>query len=275
MGEKGDNLMYYRGFTTQNAKDIIACGFDKKKTFIFSDLEYVGHMYPNIVRTWKAITYSTAKGAFGFVGESNIGQSAFPAVQAVPSFPSSFKIPLKGSETMACLIPCAIDQDPYFRVTRDIAHKLVPPDHPLKGKPSLIHSKFFPPLQGADGKMSASDTSSAIFLTDTPEQIDSKIKQYALSGGRQTAKEQREHGANLDVDVPYQWLRFFLEDDDELAKIEAEYGTGKGDDFWSTGQVKARLIKELQRLVAAHQERRAKITDEEVNEWMEVRELDF
>lgn len=28
--------------TKQNAKDIIACGFDANKTFIFSDLEYVG-----------------------------------------------------------------------------------------------------------------------------------------------------------------------------------------------------------------------------------------
>lgn len=25
----------------ENAKDIIACGFDKKKTFIFSDFEYM------------------------------------------------------------------------------------------------------------------------------------------------------------------------------------------------------------------------------------------
>ena len=40
-----------------------------------------------------------------------------------------------------------------------------------QGKPALIHSKFFPPLQGAKGKMSASDTTSAIFLTDTPEEI--------------------------------------------------------------------------------------------------------
>ncbi len=26
----------------ENAKDIIACGFDMDKTFIFSDLEYIG-----------------------------------------------------------------------------------------------------------------------------------------------------------------------------------------------------------------------------------------
>ncbi len=29
--------------TYQNAKDIIAVGFDPRKTFIFSDLEYVGY----------------------------------------------------------------------------------------------------------------------------------------------------------------------------------------------------------------------------------------
>jgi len=229
-------------------------------------------MYPNIVRTWKAITYNTARSAFGFQGDSNIGQSAFPAIQAVPSFSSSFRIPFDNDENIPCLIPCAIDQDPYFRVTRDIAHKLVPKDHPLKGKPSLIHCKFFPPLQGAEGKMSSSDTNSAIFLTDTPEDIERKIKEYAFSGGRQTAKEQREKGANLDMDVSFQWLKFFMEDDVELKKIEESYGSGQGD-YWSTGEVKKRLIEVLKEMVAAHQARRATITDEEVAEWMSVRKL--
>eukprot|EP00929_Paragymnodinium_shiwhaense_P108723 TRINITY_DN75058_c0_g1_i1.p1 TRINITY_DN75058_c0_g1~~TRINITY_DN75058_c0_g1_i1.p1 ORF type:complete len:663 (-),score=201.17 TRINITY_DN75058_c0_g1_i1:122-2110(-) len=273
--EKGDDLMRFRGMTTENVKDIIAVGFDKKKTFIFSDLEYVGEMYPNIVRIWKSITYSTARGAFGFDGASNIGQSAFPAIQAAPSFPSSFKTPLGGDDKMACLIPCAIDQDPYFRVTRDIAHKLVPKDHPLKGKPSLIHSKFFPPLQGVSGKMSGSNENSAIYLADGPELIEKKVMNYALSGGQQTAKEQREKGADLEVDVAYQWLRFFLEDDDELAHIAKEYGSGQGETYWSTGQVKKRLVVELQKIVKEHQDRRAKITDEEVAEWMRVRKLDF
>jgi tryptophanyl-tRNA synthetase len=56
-----DNLDHFRNLTMQNAKDIIACGFDKDKTFLFSDCEYVGTMYPNIVRIWKAVTYSTAR----------------------------------------------------------------------------------------------------------------------------------------------------------------------------------------------------------------------
>jgi tryptophanyl-tRNA synthetase len=98
-------------------------------------------MYPNIVRIWKSVTYATAQAMFGF-NKHNIGQ---------PAFPSSFPVVLGAgrSSTMACLIPCAIDQDPYFRMTRDVAHKMAPRDHPLGGKPALFHSKFFPPLQGA------------------------------------------------------------------------------------------------------------------------------
>jgi len=104
--------------------------------------------------------------------------------------------------------------------TRDVAHKLTPKSHPLGGKPALLHSKFFPPLQGATGKMSASDDNSAIFLTDTPERIKSKIKTHAFSGGQQTSEKQKELGANLEVDVSYQWLTFFLEDDAELKVSE-------------------------------------------------------
>ena len=93
--KKGEyDLDRFRALTRENAKDIIACGFDLDKTFIFSDCDYMGHMYPNVCRIWKSITYSTARAAFGFEGSSNVGQSAFPAIQAAPSFPSSFRIPL-------------------------------------------------------------------------------------------------------------------------------------------------------------------------------------
>ena len=43
---------------------------------------------------------------------------------------------------VTCLIPCAIDQDPYFRMTRDVAPVL------KFKKPALLHSTFFPALQG-------------------------------------------------------------------------------------------------------------------------------
>ena len=61
-------------------------------------------------------------------------------------------------------------QDPYFRMTRDVAGRL---GH---GKPALLHSKFVPGLQGPAGKMSASDPNSAIFVTDAPQEIENKVQ---------------------------------------------------------------------------------------------------
>jgi len=236
-----------------------------KKTFLFTDLDYIQHMYPTILRIQKFTTYNQVKAIFGFTPSDNIGKSAFPAVQASPSFPSTFKIPLKGSMDMPCLIPCAIDQDAYFRMTRDVA--------PRMGfrKPALIHSKFFPPLQGRGGKMSGSLANTAVFLTDTPKQIKDKINKHAFSGGRETLELQRQYGADLSVDVSYEWLTFFLEDDERLAQIGKDYSSGA----LLTGEVKKELIGVLTELVGEHQARRSQVTDEVVRQFMEVRALDF
>jgi tryptophanyl-tRNA synthetase len=69
--------------------------------------------------------------------------------------------------------------------------------------------------------MSASVDSSAIFVTDSPAAIKKKINCCAFSGGQATRELQAELGANLDVDVAYQYLSFFLEDDDELERVRA------------------------------------------------------
>uniref|UniRef100_A0ACD5YDB0 Uncharacterized protein n=1 Tax=Avena sativa TaxID=4498 RepID=A0ACD5YDB0_AVESA len=126
----------------ENAKDIIACGFDIDRTFIFSDFNFVGGaFYENMVKVARCVTYNKVVGIFGFTPEDHIGKSSFPPVQAVPSFPSSFPHLFSGNDQLRCLIPCAIDQDPYFRMTRDVAPRIG------YQKPSLIESRFFPALQ--------------------------------------------------------------------------------------------------------------------------------
>ena len=247
----------------ENAKDIIACGFDISKTLIFSDLDYVGHMYPVIVKIWKAVTYNQVKGIFGFDDSVNIGKHAFPAVQAAPSFPSSFPHIFGSRVDVPCLIPCAIDQDPYFRMTRDVAPRLG-----FK-KPALIHSKFFPALQGSDSKMSASDESSAIFCTDTPKQIKEKVNKYAFSGGRETVEDHRRLGGDLAVDVSYQWLTFFQHDDAELKRVGDAYASGA----MLSGEIKKELIDVISPLVARHQAARALVTADMVKTFMTPRKL--
>lgn len=131
------------------------------------------------------------------------GKISFPAIQASPSFSNSFPQIFGSRKDIPCLIPCAIDQvramiqslpfsiffvlvfyliisfmqDPYFRMTRDVAPRIGYP------KPALLHSTFFPALQGAQTKMSASDANSSIFLTDTPKQIKNKVPTSRSSTG--------------------------------------------------------------------------------------------
>lgn len=67
--------------------------------------------------------------------------------------------------------------------------------------------------------MSASDPNSSIFMTDKSAQIKNKINKHGFSGGRETEEEHRQFGGDTEVDVAYQYLTFFLEDDDELERM--------------------------------------------------------
>jgi tryptophanyl-tRNA synthetase len=260
---RGTSIEDLSKMTLENARDIIACGFDRENTFIFSDFEYVGDMYKEIVKIQNLVTANQARGIFGFSDSDSIGKWSFPAVQAAPSFSNAFPHIFKPNSDLFCLIPQAIDQDPYFRMTRDCAPRLG------YKKPALIHSIFFPALQGPNSKMSASIPNSAIFLTDTPKEIENKISKYAYSGGGATMKEHREKGANLEVDVSYQWLKFFEHDDAKLKRYEEEYGSGK----MTTAEIKQELITVMKDLVEKHQAARVKISDEEVRYFMSKRPL--
>lgn len=250
----------------ENAKDIIALGFDIEKTFIFSDLQFVGQcpaFYQNMVRIQKCVNFNQVKSIFGFTDSDSIGKISFPATQAAPAFSSSFPFIFGNRKNVPCLIPCAIDQDPYFRMTRDVAPRL--------GyiKPALIHSTFFPALQGAQMKMSASDGNSSIFLTDTPKILKAKINKYAFSGGQTSVEEHRRLGGDCDVDVSYKYLMFFLEDDFRLEEIRKNYSSGA----MLTGELKQELITVLTPIITAHQERRKTVTDEIVKQFMTPRAM--
>jgi tryptophanyl-tRNA synthetase len=232
-------------FGIDNAKDIISFGFDPERTFIFSNLDYMGGgFYKNVVKIAKAITYNQSKATFGFTDSDNIGKVHFVSVQAAPSFSNTFPQIFGPKGDIPCLIPCAIDQDPYFRLTRDVAQRLKYP------KPALIHSKFFPALQGPGTKMSASVATSAIYISDTPAQIKNKINKYAFSGGQDTMELHRIHGGNCEVDVSFQYLKFFLDDDIELNEIQRLYTSGE----MTTGELKKRCIAVVQDLVKDVQE---------------------
>ncbi|KAM5507955.1 tryptophan--tRNA ligase [Microsporum canis] len=251
-------------FGLQNAKDIIACGFDLKKTFIYSDLEYIkGPFLTNVWEFSKLLTFNQVRGAFGFNESAAAFATSYPEIWA--DKPATERT--KAIAKIQCLIPMAIDQDPYFRLLRENSHRMRFPSP----KPALIHSQFLTALQGAGGKMSASDPNSAIFMSDTPNQIKKKIRSYAFSGGRETVELHREFGGNPDVDVSYQYISYFEDDDEKLKKIEQDYR--KGDLL--TGELKQIAINLLQEYVKEFQDRRKTVTDEVLKQFMTPRKLEW
>lgn len=225
-------------FVKRDLEHIAAVGFDVDKTFIFRTSEFMGKMYPLVLETAKKITFSQARNTFGFVGESNIGQIFYPAIQIVPTF----------FEKGQCLIPCAIDQNPYFLLQRDFAQKLG------YYKNATILSKFLPALSGAKGKMSASSNESAILLEDSSNTIKKKINKYAFSGGQDSIEKHREFGGNCEVDVSFQWLYLFLEEDDiTIENIQAQYESGE----LLSGELKKICIEKVQKMIENHQENKA------------------
>lgn len=118
--------------------------------------------------------------------------------------------------------------------------------------------------------MSASDVDSSIFLSDTNNQIKKKVGK-AFSGGQDTRELHREIGGRTKIDVPFQYLTFFLEDDDELERIRVAYEKGE----MESGDMKSACTKELQAYVSAFRERRAQVTQAVLEEFMRPRQLEF
>ena len=107
-------------YTYENILDIIAIGFNPKKTKIIVNTKHIQHLYPIALEVAKRITFSTARGVFGFSNSTNIGHDRVSAPTGCALL-SSFS---HRRQKCTCVIPAAIDQDPYWRMTRDIADRM-------------------------------------------------------------------------------------------------------------------------------------------------------
>ncbi|KAG0001892.1 hypothetical protein BGZ79_003955 [Entomortierella chlamydospora] len=117
--------------------------------------------------------------------------------------------------------------------------------------------------------MSASVDSSAIFMNDTAAQIKNKINRHAFSGGGASLELHQKHGGKPEEDIPFQYLSFILDDDEEVGEIEKNYRAGT----LSTGDLKKRCIEVLQKFVGDFQKRKAAITDEVLDQYMTPRSM--
>lgn len=192
----------------------------------------------------KCATFNEFKAVYG---EITPGKMISSLLQAADMYHPQLK---EFEGKVPTFIPVGIDQDPHIRIARGMANKLK--DFDFIPIASTYHL-FMPGLGG--GKMSSSNPNSFIALTDTSKEVEKKIKKYAFSGGRETLEEHREKGGNPDVDVSFQYLKMFFEEDDKkLKQIEEDYKSGK----LLTGELKQYLIDKVNKFLIKHQKAREK-----------------
>lgn len=240
-------------YTIDNVRDIIALGFKHDNTYIIDDIRHIKYLYPLAISVARKVTFSTARAVFGFTGETNIGLIFYMAVQAAPAFLGFFI----DDSYRYCLIPAAIDQDPYWRVTRDVAGKLGFP------KPAQVHGKLLPSLK-AEGKMSASEPESAIYLSDEPEAVRAKIYN-AFTGGQPTAREQRQYGGNPSICTIFSYFAFLFEEDDW--RLEERYHACRSGSILC-GDCKDCLVERINRFLEEHRRRRERVDESVIERYM-------
>ena len=134
----------------------------------------------------------------------------------------------------------------------EIQYELLSLERQLGGmglmQPSSTYHQFAVGMTG--GKMSSSMPETTIFLNDSMKTIEKKIKS-SFSGGQPTVEEHRKKGGNPDIDVAYQYLRYFFEENDnELEKIREEYVSGK----LLTGEIKSICVEKAESWMKEHHE---------------------
>jgi tryptophanyl-tRNA synthetase len=262
------NLLYKMGF--ENAKEIIACGFKKDKTFIFSNRDYRLNCqtYETFVSDMKMkVPLKTLKDIFGLDEDASIAMIDWPIYQTAAAFYQAYPH-IFGNRPAYCLVPYAIDQDPYFRLARDIATKM------NLIKPASIMCTFIPPLTGNAGKMSSSvGTDATLFLTDSEEILKEKIQKHSFSGGggNGTLEDHKKFGGNPDVDIAYQYLRYFEEDDQKLQEIQDAFKKGE----LTCGELKLLLVNKLAPMYQKLQTSRTLVTQEILDDFYKYKPMEL
>ena len=122
-----------------------------------------------------------------------------------------------GERDKQCIVIAGEDQDPFFRLARELALKM------NCKEPIILYTKFIPGLNGE--KMSTSGKTPPIFINDSLKIIEDKIKKFTIVGAG-TLAELFVLGADLDKDVPYQIIKMFDTNQDNVRLIGKAYTKG-------------------------------------------------
>src|SRR3989344_1954122 len=190
-------------------------------------------------------TFNEFQAVYGEISPAKMSSSLFQASAMLHPQLKEFE-----GHPIPTVVPVGSDQDPHIRLARDISQRIKAFNFIQLS--STCH-KFCPGLKG--GKMSSSDPTSYIALTENPKEAADKDRKYAFSGGQATLEEHRKKGGNPDIEVSYQMIYYGLEPDDKkLAKIHSDYASGK----LLYGELKQILVEKMSSFLDPHHKNREK-----------------
>lgn len=162
--------------------------------------------YAILIRLLSMTSIHVLNNVFG--EKTNVGEYFYPLYQILPCF--------LGKQ---CIVVAGKDQDPFFRLARDLARRM---GHK---PPILLYTKSVPGLDGSEKMSTSVPTSLPIFLTDGPDTIRSKIAKVKKVGAG-SLDELFEHGSNVANDTLYDLIQLFESDHTVLSYITVGYTVG-------------------------------------------------
>jgi tryptophanyl-tRNA synthetase len=191
------------------------------------------------------VNFSEMRAIYGFAGKSNISHIFYPMIDVADILHPQLK---EFGGPRPTVVPVGIDQDPHLRLARDVAARFQREFGFVL--PSSTYHRLLPGLTGE--KMSSSKPETAIFLTDSAEVIQKKIKD-AFTGGKPTAAEQRKYGGDPDKCRVYElYVYHLIPDDEKLLDLREACKSGA----IICGDCKLRAIELMAKFLKAHQAKR-------------------
>ena len=226
-------LEQVRVFARDNALDFLALGFDEERTKIVWDTMVASWLYPLALKVARHIKIADLKTVVKIDDSWNVGIAFYIAVQALPAVMYELEV----TYPVRAVVPMAVDQDPILRVAQMFAERL------RLTKPALIHSRFILGLNG-EPKMGTSNPKSAIFLTDSPDEVREKILSSVCGPP--------------EVCPSVQYLKVFEEDDHEFYSVWEQC---LKDRIQGCEVAKKKLLDILVPFIEEHQVRRKEFSD--------------
>lgn len=189
----------------------MALGLDFKNKDLHIYLQSENKTVENLAyRLAKKVNLSEMKAIYGFSNSTNLAHVYVPLIQVADILHPQLE---KFGGPKPTVVPVGPDQDPHIRLTRDIAERFKSQFKFIT--PSSTYHRFITGLTG--DKMSSSKPKTAIFLSDSPEIAEKKVKS-AKTGGKESLDEQKENGGVPEDCVVYEMLLYHLISDDEKLK---------------------------------------------------------